>query len=204
VSESLRFGVLGGLAALIVVGMLTARSDRGAGSHGGAAPEPVVVLSNPDNPLPKKAGKTCSIDRSGLRMDARPDPGLSQPTELPVIPTYRTYMPARVQALVCPASEDCALPDQVPAALWVSTDRERYDRAPLEAQVVSRGRCVELRWDGKTAELWPDAEAGVVQWAVVVGTPSEPFEPRAWRVGGGVVWTGDVVHAGESGSPEVY
>ena len=200
-SESLPSALLGGaLSAALIAGLSLLSQTTGASSQ----PARAVVQTDPDRAPVAASTSTCPVNASNLSMDARPDPGLSLVRELPVIPTYRSYMPAKVQVLVCPKTQECALPAQVPASLWVATDYRSYTRAPADAEVVSRGRCVELRWAAKADALWPGADKGVVQWAVAVGEPAPPLDPTAWRAGGGLVWKGDVVYAGEDGSPEVY
>lgn len=199
--NSFRFAALGGLASLAtVVGLSLV-----GGSAADAPSSRQVVHSDPARPLAPQAHRICAADAAGMRMETRPDPGLTDVKEVPVIPTFRSYMPAKVQALVCPITQDaCALPETVASSLWVATDYRTYRRADVQAEVISRGHCVELRWIEKAEVLWPDAEPGVVQWAVVVGSAPEALDPEAWRRGGGLMWRGDVVYAGQSGAPEVY
>lgn len=188
--------LIGGVAAVVGLGAVALLFIPAPGPRKVIGP---AASATPDEP---PATGVCALDIGALSIDVRPDPGFGNPELKPVVPVLRTHMPARLKALVCP-STDCTLPPSLEPAMWISTGDE-WARSEQSLEPLPRGRCRELQLQSTAGELWPDAEPGVVRWALVLGSPSSGTDLEAFRGVGGVVWMGDVVHAGVDGTPNVH
>ncbi|MFT7520692.1 MAG: hypothetical protein ACI9MC_002843 [Kiritimatiellia bacterium] len=146
----------------------------------------------------------CSLDAGSVAIQGKADPGLGNADQIPVVPIYRGYVPARVHLLACPSVDTCRLPDKMPVHLYTGVGPEPLHKHPMEPTILSRGRCMEFSWSGRADLFWPHAPEGVVRWAVVLDSDGSPKRPAGWRDDGRAYWASDVVYAGSEGSPTVH
>ncbi len=200
-------GMGGGVALVAVAGLsLAPRSGPPAAERG---PAPSVVdaetgaAGGEAAPLDPGDRPACPGNPAAVRFKVRTDPGLADPETPGAVPIYRTYVPARLSVLACPARPTCTVPDTLPLRVWTEVPGRGWAPLELDPEVTRHGDCAGFAWRERARVWWPDAPEGVVAWAVTLGPAHAAGDPAAWREGGAEVWEADVIFAGEDGTPRV-
>ena len=160
---------LGAITGLVIVG---AASMMGEATHSSTT-ETSAAPTDSHIPTPPEGKRFCNLDRGGVQIAGKVAPGLAKAHDVTNVPIYRSYVPARVHLLACPATDDCVLQRELPFHLFTGVGPEPLHKHEAPPTVLSRGRCIEFEWSGKAETFWPHApegsSAGPWCWTATVG-----------------------------------